>query len=182
MEAVTEPLTQGGFSMELSQDQLDVREWVHGFAAERRPPRRGGVGRARGDALAADPGGGEDRPLQLRGAGAVLRRRVRPDAADRQRGAVLGRRRDRHVDHGHDARRRRDLLLRHRRAVRRVGPAVLRHRGRAEGRRVLRLRARRRLRRVLPANPRQVRREAPTSGSSTARRPGPPTAASPTCT
>ena len=33
MEAVTEPLTQGGFSMELSQDQLDVREWVHGFAA-----------------------------------------------------------------------------------------------------------------------------------------------------
>ena len=33
MEAVTEPMTQGGFSMELSQDQLDVREWVHGFAA-----------------------------------------------------------------------------------------------------------------------------------------------------
>jgi acyl-CoA dehydrogenase len=33
MEAVTQPLTQGGFSMELSQDQLDVREWVHGFAA-----------------------------------------------------------------------------------------------------------------------------------------------------
>ncbi len=32
MEAVTEPLTQGGFSMELSQDQRDVREWVHGFA------------------------------------------------------------------------------------------------------------------------------------------------------
>ena len=33
MEAVTEPVTQGGFSMELSQDQLDVRDWVHGFAA-----------------------------------------------------------------------------------------------------------------------------------------------------
>ncbi len=32
MEAVTEPMTQGGFSMELSQDQRDVREWVHGFA------------------------------------------------------------------------------------------------------------------------------------------------------
>jgi acyl-CoA dehydrogenase len=32
MEAVTEPLTQGGFSMELSQDQRDVRDWVHGFA------------------------------------------------------------------------------------------------------------------------------------------------------
>jgi acyl-CoA dehydrogenase len=33
MELVTEPLTQGGFSMALSQDQLDVREWVHGFAS-----------------------------------------------------------------------------------------------------------------------------------------------------
>ena len=33
MEAATQPLTQGGFSMELSQDQLDVREWVHGFAS-----------------------------------------------------------------------------------------------------------------------------------------------------
>ena len=33
MEAATEPLTQGGFSMELSQDQRDVRDWVHGFAA-----------------------------------------------------------------------------------------------------------------------------------------------------
>jgi acyl-CoA dehydrogenase len=32
MEAVTESLTQGGFSMELSQDQRDVRDWVHGFA------------------------------------------------------------------------------------------------------------------------------------------------------
>ena len=32
MEAVSEPLAQGAFSLELSQDQLDVREWVHGFA------------------------------------------------------------------------------------------------------------------------------------------------------
>jgi acyl-CoA dehydrogenase len=32
MEAVTEPLTQGAFSMELSQDQRDVRDWAHGFA------------------------------------------------------------------------------------------------------------------------------------------------------
>nr|WP_270038186.1 acyl-CoA dehydrogenase family protein [Solirubrobacter ginsenosidimutans] len=32
LEAVTEPLSQGSFSMELNQDQLDVREWVHGFA------------------------------------------------------------------------------------------------------------------------------------------------------
>jgi acyl-CoA dehydrogenase len=33
MEAVTEPLIQSGFSMELSQDQRDVVDWVHGFAA-----------------------------------------------------------------------------------------------------------------------------------------------------
>ena len=33
MEAVTETLGQGAFSMELSDDQRDVREWVHGFAA-----------------------------------------------------------------------------------------------------------------------------------------------------
>src|SRR6187401_2247588 len=33
MEAVTEPHATGGFSMELSQDQKDVAEWVHGFAA-----------------------------------------------------------------------------------------------------------------------------------------------------
>src|ERR1044071_9590352 len=32
MEAVTEALSQGAFSMELSDDQRDVREWVHGFA------------------------------------------------------------------------------------------------------------------------------------------------------
>ncbi len=32
MEAVTEPLAVGGFSMELSQDQQDVRDWVKGFA------------------------------------------------------------------------------------------------------------------------------------------------------
>src|SRR4051794_34889348 len=34
MEAVTEPLIQGGFSMELSQDQRDVRDWVRGFARD----------------------------------------------------------------------------------------------------------------------------------------------------
>ena len=31
MEAVTEALTQGGFSLELNDDQRDVREWVHGL-------------------------------------------------------------------------------------------------------------------------------------------------------
>ena len=33
MEAVTEQLGQGAFSLELNDDQRDVREWVHGFAA-----------------------------------------------------------------------------------------------------------------------------------------------------
>src|ERR671929_665371 len=33
MEAATAPAAAAGFSMELSQDQRDVRDWVHGFAA-----------------------------------------------------------------------------------------------------------------------------------------------------
>ena len=54
--------------------------------------------------MADHPGGRQDRPLRLRGPGPVLRRPDRPDAADRQRGALLGRRRHRHGDHGHLAR------------------------------------------------------------------------------
>ena len=68
------------------------------------------------------------------------------------------------------------------RADGRVDPAVLRQRRRPEGRRVLLLRARRRLRRLRDPHHRQVRRGQATSGSSTARRPGRPTAASPTST
>src|SRR4051812_36073453 len=71
---------------------------------ERRPPRRVGVGRARGDALADHPGGRQDRPLRLRVDRAVLGRPDGPDPAGRQRGALLGRRRHRHGDHGHLAR------------------------------------------------------------------------------
>ena len=97
------------FSLELTQDQKDIRDWVHGFAADVVRPAAARVGRAGGDAVADHPGGGEDRPVRVRRPGAVLRRPVRADAADRQRGAVLGRRRDRHVDHGHRARRRGDL-------------------------------------------------------------------------
>src|SRR4051795_7912026 len=66
---------------------------------EHRPPRRRGVGRARGDALADHPGGRQDRPLRLRVDRPVLGRPDRPDAAGRQRGALLGRRRDRYGDH-----------------------------------------------------------------------------------
>ncbi len=101
--------------------------WVR---RRRHAPRRARVGREGADALADHPGGRQDRALRLRSAGAVLRRPDRPDAADRQRGAVLGRRRHRHVDHGHRPRRRRDLRPGHGRADRRVDPALLRH---AEG-------------------------------------------------
>ena len=55
-------------------------------------------------------------------------------------------------------------------------------RRRAPGRRVLRLRARRRLGRLVASHPRASTTRPRTSGCSTARRPGPPTAASPTST
>ena len=55
------------FTLELSQDQKDIRDWVHGFAADVDAPRRARVGREGGDAVADHPGGREDRPLRLRG-------------------------------------------------------------------------------------------------------------------
>ncbi|CAA9507359.1 MAG: Acyl-CoA dehydrogenase, short-chain specific, partial [uncultured Solirubrobacteraceae bacterium] len=125
---------------------------------ERRPPCGGRVGRARGDPVADHPGGREDRPLRLRGRRSIARRPDRPDDGDRQRGALLGRRRHRHGDHGHEPRGRVDLRLRDARADGRVHPAVLRNRRRAAGRLVLRLRARRRLRRLRAADDREVRR------------------------
>ena len=127
-------------------------------------PRRARVGREGADAVADHRGGREDRAVRVRGAGAVLRRPDRPDAADRQRGAVLGRRRHRHVDHGHRAGRGRDLRPGQRRADRRVDPALLRHARRPQGGRVLRFGAQRRLGRVERAHPGQVRRGDATSG------------------
>ena len=94
-----------------------------------RAPRGARVGRARADAVADHPGGRENRALWLRGPGAVLRRPDRVDAADRKRGAVLGRCGDRHVDHGDRARGRRDLWAGDGRADRRVDTALLRHPG-----------------------------------------------------
>ena len=170
------------FSMELSQDQKDIRDWVHGFAEDVVRPAASEWDEREEYPWPIDPGGRQDRPLRLRGHRPVLGRPERPLDADRQRGAVLGRRRHRHVDLGHHARRRRDLLLGHARADGRVGPAVLRHPGRAQGRGVLRLRARRRLRRLGATAPPPSTTRPRTSGSSTARRPGRPTAASPTST
>ena len=180
MEAAT--ATDTPFSLELSQDQRDIRDWVHGFAE--------GVVRP----AAAEWDEREETPwpviaeatkIGLYGYEALAQfwaDETRPDAADRQRGALLGRRRHRHGDHGHLARRRGHLRPGHRRADRRVDPAVLRHGRRAGGRGLLRLRARRRLGRLLPAHARGLRRGRRTSGSSTARRRGRPTAGSPACT
>ncbi len=148
----------------------------------RHAPRGARVGREGADAVADHRGGRQDRAVRLRRARAVLRRPDRPDAADRQRGALLGRRRHRHVDHGHRARRRRDLRPGHRRADRRMDPALLRHPRGPEGRRVLRLGAQRRLGRLARPHDAPSSTRRPASGSSTARRRGRPTAASPTCT
>ena len=123
-----------------------------------RPPGRARVGREGGVPLAGRAGGGQDRALRLRVDRAVLGRPVRAHLPDRQRGALLGRRRDRHVDLRHDAGGRGHLRLGHARAAGRVGAAVLRRRERRQGRRLLRLRARRRLGRLGLPHHRQVRR------------------------
>ena len=146
------------FSLELTQDQKDIRDWVHGFAADVVRP------------AAAEWDEREETPWPViqeaakiglygyEGLAQFWFDQSGPDAADRQRGAVLGRRRDRDVDHGHLARGRRDLRPGHARADGRVDPALLRHRRRPEGRRLLLLRARRRLRRLGDPHQRQVRR------------------------
>ena len=124
---------------------------------ERRSTGGARVGRARGVPLARRPGGGPQRPLQLRLHGQRLGRSHRPDPPGRAGGAVLGRRRHRpgHLRLG--AGRGRHLRQRDTRAVPRVGAPVLRHGGRREARRVLRVRARRRLRCVVAADPRRLR-------------------------
>ena len=184
--AVEEALAPSGekppFSLELSQDQKDIRDWVHGFAEgvvrpaasewderEETPwpiiQEAAKIGLYGFEAIAqfwADQSGltlpivNEELFWGDAGIGMSIM------------GTTL-------AVAGH-------LRLRHARAARRVGPAVLRHGGRPEGRLLLRLRAGRRLRRLLAAHAREVRRGQATSGCSTARRPGPPTAASRTCT
>ena len=168
--------------MELSQDQLDVREWVHGFAANVVRPaaaewdereetpwpliqEAAKIGLYSFEALAqfyADESGlmlpivNEELFWGDAGIGMSIMGTTLAVAAIFSSGT--------------------------RRAVRRVGPAVLRHRGRA----------RRSPRSASPSRtpaptslhcaPARGTTKPPTSGSSTARRPGPPTAASPTCT
>ena len=128
--------------------------------------------------------GGQDRPLRLRGAGAVLRRPHRADAADRQRGALLGRRRHRHGDHGH--RRWPSPAIFGQGTGEQIGEWIPQCFGTPDEPAVGRV-----LRRPSPTPAPTSRRmrttrasttRPPTSGCSTARRRGPPTAASPTCT
>ncbi len=180
--AATVEATDTPFSLELSEEQRDIRDWVHGFAEDVIRP------------AAPEWDEREETPWPIiqeaakiglygfEGIAQFFADPTGPDAADRQRGAVLGRRRHRHVDHGHVAGRRRDLRPGHARADRRVDPAVLRHASTS----------RRSPRSASPSPtpaptsprcaPAPGTTRPPTSGSSTARRRGRPTAASPTCT
>ena len=94
----------------------------------RRASCRSRMGRARGVPLADRRGGRRDRAVRRRLPDERHGRPDRPHPARRRRGAVLGRRRHRHGDHGLGARRRRHRRQRHPRAGDRVGAAVLRHR------------------------------------------------------
>ena len=146
------------FSLDLSQDQEDIRDWAHGFAEQTvRPAAHEWDEREEFPWPVVQ----EAAKIGMYGFESVAQFWADPDRADlpdRERGAFLGRRRDRDVDLRHDPRGRRDLLERHARADDGVGPAVLRHRRRRQGRGVLRLRARRRLRRLGLPHARQVRR------------------------
>ena len=146
------------FSLELTQDQRDIRDWVHGFAADVVRPaaaewdereetpwpiiqEAAKIGLYGFEALAqfyADPTG-LTLPIvneELFWGDAGIGMAIMGTSL-----AVAG-----------------DLLPGHARADGRVDPAVLRHARGPAGRRVLRLRARRRLRRLLAAHPRALRR------------------------
>ena len=142
------------FSLELTQDQKDIRDWVHGFAADVVRPaahewdereetpwpiiqEAAKIGLYGFEGMAqffADPTGlglpivNEELFWGDAGIGMSIM------------GTALARRRDLRAGHG--------------RADRRVDPALLRHRGRRQGRRVLRLGAERRLGRLGACAPR----------------------------
>ena len=116
------------FTLELNQDQKDIREWVHGFAESVVRPAASEWDEREETPWPVIQEAAKIGLYSFEAPGPVLGRRDRADAADRQRGALLGRRRHRHGDHGHLARRRRDLRAGNPRADRRVDPAVLRQR------------------------------------------------------
>ena len=137
-EQIVEEATASGassdgvkFTLELNQDQKDIQEWVHGFAE--------GVVRP----AAAEWDEREETPWPIiqeaakiglygfEALGQFWADENRPDAADRQRGALLGRRGNRDGHHGHVARRRSDFRAGYPGADGGVDPAVLRHGGRS---------------------------------------------------
>ena len=109
------------FSLELNEEQRQLQDWVHDFAENVIRP------------AAHEWDEREETPWPILQEAAKVgiyspqflgHLTVGPDgadAADRDRGAVLGRRRHRHGDHGHGARRRGDRRQRHAAADRRVG-------------------------------------------------------------
>ena len=156
MEAAT--VTQTPFSLELSQDQRDIRDWVHGFAE--------GVVRP----AAAEWDEREETPwpiiAEAQKIGLYGFEALAQFCAD-ESGLTLpivneelfwGDAGIGMAIMGTSLAVGRDLRPGHRRADRRVDPAVLRHARGARGRRVLRVRARRRLRRLVAAHARGLRR------------------------
>ncbi len=55
------------FNLDLSDEQRDIRDWVHGFAADVVRPAASEWDERGGDAVADHRRGGQDRPLRLRG-------------------------------------------------------------------------------------------------------------------
>ena len=123
------------FSLELSEDVIEVRDWVHQFAAQVVAAGRGRMGRARGDAVADHPGGREGRVVLNGTVRAPGGRAQRAGDADRVRGAVLGRRRHRAVDPGYRVGGGVVGRERHSRAARGVAAADVRHARRSVTRR-----------------------------------------------
>ena len=171
------------FSLDLSPDVIQVRDWVHEFAAEVIRP------------AAAEWDEREETPwpiiqeaakvglYSLELFAAAGRRAHRAGHADRVRGDVLGRRRHRAVDPGHRPRRR--VAGRATAPPNSSASGCPQMFGTADDPKlgvVLLVGARRRLRRRRDPAPARATTRPPTSGCSTAPRPGPPTAASPTCT
>ena len=169
-------------SFELTQDQKDIRDWVHGFAADVVRPaahewdereetpwpviqEAAKIGLYGFEGLAQFFGDPSGLSLPI-----VNEELFWGDAGHR------------HGDHGHVAGRGRHLRPGDGRADRRVDPALLRHGGRPEGRGVLLVGAERRLGRLRHPHDAPSSTRRPASGSSTARRRGRRTAASPTST
>ena len=181
---ITDLAPQGGVHHPLRSAPGDRRGAGMGprIRREVRTPGRRGVRRTRGDALGGHRGGRPGRSLHTRVRDGDDGRPDRSSAAGGRRGDLLGRRRHgtsdtRHLPAGGRSVRSGDAGTGHHLAA-----GVLRHPGRLGGRRVLLLRAGRRIGRRGACAPGRSTTKPRTHGCSTAPRPGPPMAASPTST